>query len=44
MLCHYSTYFIPFPGRWTEEEDDVLISAVGTYGTHWFQVEKRSLP
>jgi hypothetical protein len=28
------------PGRWTEDEDTILISAVETYGTHWFQVAK----
>lgn len=28
------------PGRWTEEEDFLLTTAVETYGTQWFQVAK----
>lgn len=27
-------------GRWTEEEDTLLVAAVGVCGTHWFQVAK----
>lgn len=30
----------PTLGRWTEEEDALLITAVEVYGTHWFQVAK----
>lgn len=30
----------PTPGRWTEEENALLTTAVETYGTQWFQVAK----
>ena len=31
---------IPTTGRWTEEEDVLLTTAVEAYGTQWFQVAK----
>lgn len=31
---------IPIPGRWTEEEDTLLTTAIETHGTQWFQVAK----
>lgn len=36
----YAYRLIPTSGRWTEEEDALLTTAVETYGTQWFQVAK----
>lgn len=46
FTTHYESALLKtpsHPGRWTEEEDTLLIAAVETYGTHWFQVA-RTLP
>ena len=39
-VCPIPKYSFPPLGRWTENEDALLTTAVGTYGTHWFRVAK----
>lgn len=40
LMTRMVTDSLPPPGRWTEDEDALLTTAVEAYGTHWFQVEK----